>query len=215
MQVTRDTPMQFSDIRKFVVTRKREPAEPPRLLAPLDDDKVETSGGDAPVNLTWSAGPQAKSFVVEVAKDIRFSGAEVLSAMKPGMDVMRPTGTYFWRVKALDAAGEESPFSAARKFDVTLALQAITLATPLPDARVKNFKVTFTWQPIDRCTTYELAVAQSNTMDHPLRKVSTTSIQMQVELDDEDTYFWSVQCATNDGRVIKSSPRSFRITIDG
>ena len=73
-------------------------------------------------------------------------------------------GSYFWRVHAVNQAGEQGAFSAARSFTVT-GVGAGAPATPVraPTQGYNTFppreSITFNWSPVANAPTYRLEVS--------------------------------------------------------
>ena len=215
VQVARNAPIQYSESMSFQVIKKISFAAAPQLTDPADGIKLESASKDLPIALRWTIPTPTSGFVIELADNENFKNAERFSSLSPGLDLKRGVGHFFWRVKALDEAGEEGTFSPARDFTVTRASQSITLEEPSAGARVGSFRVSFKWQPLGGCVSYKLTVSADGTMASPLRELECKDTSVQTKLDDEDTYFWTVTCSTEDGRTIKSARQSFRIVISG
>lgn len=99
----------FSDTLSF--SQRRIPESPP-LEAP--------DVGDQSLTLRWKAGEPGQSFQYQLAADPQF--AAVLRderTTEPRVTLPRPeTGTYYLRVRTLDADGFAGPFGAAQQFEV-------------------------------------------------------------------------------------------------
>ena len=214
-QIATRAPIQFSEISSFNIVKKDTLAEAPQLMEPADGAKMESASKELSLTLRWKSPPNSGGFIIELATGENFYGAEKFTSLQPTLDLKRAVGRYFWRVKTMGETGDEGAFSPPRSFSVTRASQSIQLKEPAPGAAVGTFAVDFFWQPLEGCVSYRLTVSASNTMDRPLRELQTKETSIQTKLDDEDTYFWTVNCSTEDGQTIRSATQSFRILING
>ena len=215
VQTTKYSPIFYSDARQFSVQKKRGLSTAPKLSAPDDGAKMSSAGVDLPVFLRWDTPDGSRAFVIELANDPSFRQPELVSSLVPASELTRKPGNYFWRVKAVDGAGDEGPFSEARSFSVIKARESIRLIEPAAEAAIHSFGVDFSWQPLSGCLSYAVIVSLNNTMDNPIKELTTKETKLRSELDDEDVYFWQVICSTKDGRTVKSMAQSFRIVING
>jgi hypothetical protein len=73
--------------------------------------------GSQPVAFTWSpvSDPSGITYILEVDKSLRFfplaPGMRKTGLTTPNTVMTLPPGTYYWRVKAIDGAGNESDWS--------------------------------------------------------------------------------------------------------
>ena len=215
VQIAGNAPMQYSDSGTFNLLKKASISAAPRLAEPADGARMESASKALPVSLRWSAPPASRAFVIEVADNESFTNAEKFSSLQPEYDLKRGAGHFFWRVKALDEAGEEGAVSPPRSFFVVQASQSIKLGEPSAGGVVGSFTVSFGWESLEGCISYRLTVSASSTMESPLREMETKETSFRTKLDDEDTYFWTVSCRTLNGQTIKSASQSFRIVING
>ena len=214
-QIAKDAPLQFSESSPFNIVKKVSLAPAPQLMAPADGARLESAGKELSLTLRWSPPPIFGGFIIELATNASFAGAEKFSTMEPSLDLKKASGHYFWRVGTLDEGREEGPFSPPRSFSVAQASQSIQLTEPAAGAAVGTFTVDFSWQPQEGCVSYHLTVSATGTMADPLRELETKETKLQTKLDDEDTYFWTVKCSTADGQTIQGATQSFRILIHG
>jgi len=94
--------------------------DPPRLTFP-PDQRTFLAPSQARVSAGWSAVDRAKSYRVQLAEDQVFSRRIVDFDRNDAAAVEFPAlspGTYYWRVMAVDAAGNEGLWSESRKFRV-------------------------------------------------------------------------------------------------
>ena len=214
-KIAKEAPLQYSAGQSFSIVRKTVKTDPPKLTAPDDNARVETASEFLPVAFKWNPPERSRGFIIEIATDQGFKNVDKFSSLNPSMDIKRKVGRYFWRVRALNEAGEEGENSGARAFSVEKARKSIELKEPAPSSSVGSFKVHFNWLALDGCRSYRLKVSANNTMDNLIRDIETTDTSAETKLDDEDTYFWSVSCKRDDGQTIDGETRLFRIVISG
>ena len=206
-----DDPPTLSDTHGFTVVKKVEPLEPPTLSSPADQFTEESYGDSTPITFLWDAPERAVSFEFSLADNPSFNEPKVQSVLEKKMTLSLPGGTFFWRVKGVDKIGTESPFSKISLFNVVKSKKTISLSSPTNGATSPTFKVTFSWDELHGCSTYELVISSDATMEKPKKTKKTSDRTMQVEMDDEDKYYWMVQCPLPSGHLIKSPIQSFAI----
>ncbi|MBI2930505.1 MAG: hypothetical protein HYY16_02545, partial [Planctomycetes bacterium] len=89
----------------------------PTLLTPPDGTSVNAATG---VYFDWTAVGGAVSYRFQLDNEPSFSGPLVLDIVTDSIDFnssVLPVGTYYWRVSAVDGAGNESSPSAAFSFN--------------------------------------------------------------------------------------------------
>ncbi|MFO1503520.1 MAG: FecR domain-containing protein [Steroidobacteraceae bacterium] len=124
----------------------------PVAMAPAAGSRFHT--GD--VTLQWAAQADAARYHLQLARDAQFGGIVVDQTIDAGTQAALrdlAAGVYFWRVSAVNAAGESGPFSAARQFERRPA--ALEPQFSLDKARTLHF--TWAARPGER---YHLQVAR-------------------------------------------------------
>ncbi|MDP4209203.1 MAG: hypothetical protein Q8928_10355 [Bacteroidota bacterium] len=105
--------------RKFTIDRTAPST--PSLLLPADRGTVTQS----PVSLSWTRVTDSGTTLTDsivVASDTIFSSGNIklakrIDATSYSLEI-KDKGSYFWKVKTIDAAGNQSSFTAVRKFTV-------------------------------------------------------------------------------------------------
>lgn len=126
------------------------------------------------------------------------------------------TGTFYWRVQALDRAHNMGPWSATRTFTVASPTPPaqVTLVSPANGGRYAPGNITLAWNPAARANFYELQVDTTSGFTNANRiwMQGITSTQQTVSLTTERTYFWRVR-GTNESSAggAWSAVRSFEI----
>ncbi len=164
---------------------------PPNLTAPADLAFVST----ARPTLTWVASPTANRYLVDLAADHLFSvnlltdhlASSASLALSPTV-LAQPLaqGQYFWRVRALDPAGNPSGESSVRSFHVFIGTApANGVFSALPP--------TFTWAAVTGTTSYTLQIDNDTDFNNGVaieQTQSTTSFKPASILP--GTYYWRV-----------------------
>src|SRR5437867_602683 len=90
---------------------------PPEPVTPATGARVALSG---PVTLSFAPRPPIKIYRIEVASDRDFATSVLDRRIDSNEVAFQPTelGSYYWRVRSVDASGRESGPSAVRNFDV-------------------------------------------------------------------------------------------------
>ena len=126
------------------------------------------------------------------------------------------TGTFYWRVQALDGANNLGPWSSVRSFTVESPTPpaAPTLVSPPNAGRFGPGTVIFDWNPAARGKFYEIQVDTSSSFSNANKTWvrALTATRWTGSFTAERTYFWRVRSSNDsftDGPW--SSVRSFEI----
>jgi hypothetical protein len=148
----------------------------PNLTAPVDNLVTSTT---APL-FTWSTVTGASQYKLDVARDNAFTDMVLdgvtVATNRYTVPVANglPSGTYYWRVQALDKSGNEGLFSTPRTLTVNI------LRTPTDGFATIDNTPSFTWSSIKPGTIFQLEIANaadtnfSNPLTVPASCNSTT-----------------------------------------
>jgi hypothetical protein len=167
------------------------PAAAPTLLTPAD--AVTLDQPDEPALLTWTSVEGAASYTVQV-DGVSTAGIRTTAYLVPNPASETP---HTWRVKALFDGGSESPWSAARSFQVGL-LAPVSLVTP-PDGEPID-RGLLRWAPTAGAASYQLQVSTDQDFGSFVVNVSgliVTTYNPQPLAD--GTYFWRVRAVDPSG----------------
>lgn len=147
------------------------------LFEPMDGAEVHPSVGE----LSWSASSGADEYRIEVDTTQDFSSGVVTSwtgraRRTTSMATVQPATTYFWRVIAVNAAGETVAANAPFSFHVAAPPEVPVPNTPA-DARTVECPIQFSWFPAQRATSYVIEVETSQPL--PMNPAYTRGIWMQ------------------------------------
>jgi hypothetical protein len=124
------------------------------------------------------------------------------------------SGTFFWRVQALDRAGNLGPWSAVRSLTVASSTPAAPNLVSPPDAgQFAPGTVAFAWAAAAGAKTYELEVDTTSTFTGAgkIFVSGITQLQQSLSLMAESTYWWHVRGVSEVTVGPWSTVRSFRI----
>ena len=209
-----DDPPILSAKRSFTIVKRLEPLEPPTPAAPTDQFSAESYGEMTPVSFLWDAPERAVSFEISLADDPTFHHPMVKNTLDKRITLPLNCGTFYWRLKGVDKNGTESPYSPTRLVKVVKSDKTITLNSPGNKAKISAFKVAFSWDKLKECGAYEVIISTDVSLEKPGKLQKTNDNTLQIEMDDEDKYYWMVQCPLAEGRLIKSAIQSFVIVGD-
>jgi hypothetical protein len=185
-------------------------SQPPTLTADLinPDDGLSTTDNTP----TFSWGPVTNAVSYELQLD---------TSNPPNITVVSQTGraftpsasllvaTYYWRVRALDALGNPTPWSSIRSLHITSPANA----APFPSLYTDS-AITLAWGRISWAAEYELQVDDSSSFALPLRYsefIPFGTLEATTSLPD-GTYYWRVRAWNSNGNAGKwSAVQSFRI----
>ncbi len=186
----------------------------PTLLAPVKDALVTTN---LPA-FDWSDVPDAPRYDLRVDNSSAFGSPEVsVSVTASAYTVTMPLadGRYYWRVRAVDAAGNAGAWSSAWTVWVDIdPAPAPTLVSPADGTPTRDNTPTFTWNAVPGLTAYRLQVSKSATFASTVINVtrSSTTYTPDTALAD-GLYYWRVQAKGADGIWGLWSP-VWTVTVD-
>jgi hypothetical protein len=127
----------------------------PTLVSPADQSVL------APVDLElqWNAMSGADGYQVTLATDNAFGDAQIVqeisvdggtTSTRPDVSGLQEDTLYYWRVQAVDGAGNLSAPSQTRRFSLSTALLGVTITGPSNNAYAKlSLDTTFSAQVTD------------------------------------------------------------------
>jgi len=147
----------------------------------------------------WTAVSGAKSYILQVDTDPSFTNPTVYQTMNTAFtpeNALSNDADYYWRVQAVDNAGNSGPFSPARRFRLRWEFSP-TLLTPTNNW-VSVSAPTFRWTPVPGAYQYQFQVSDSVSFAPPLKvDVVTYFTHYTVgdwgDLNIPGTYYWRVR----------------------
>jgi hypothetical protein len=130
----------------FAVLDKRPPSIP-ILSSPGDNQTV--SGSPA---FDWSEsvdfGSGIAGYKIQISKNIDFSILEKdLQTISSDLSTTLNPGTYYWRVRSIDNANNQSDWSAVWKFNLSLSFVTDKDSVAVPEGGTATFQVKLSAQP--------------------------------------------------------------------
>lgn len=170
------------------ITVKRNPPAP-FSLAPQPDGVAY--GDDA--EFRWAAVPQASAYDLAIATDAGFADAEV--SRETGVEAHRDMalGTWWWRLRSIDANGQPGPWSDA------LAM-TMAPAGPLPAASDSGNELHVRWPAEGQAPDgYVMQMASDAEFRSDVVTLRTARSEMRVPRPASGTYYLRVARATGTG----------------
>lgn len=170
-------------------------ATPPGTVT-LDAPVNGTVTNDATVALSWFAVTTAVGYQIMVDNNIDFSSPIIDDTT---VDLFYTTsslsdGTYFWRVRARDTAGNWGGWSEIRAFEVdTVAPAAPVLSSPANHALIMDNTPQLEWNTVTGATLYEVQLDNDADFSSPIVSSTTSNAYYIVGTLADGTYFWRVR----------------------
>jgi nitrogen fixation protein FixH len=190
-------------------------ATAPPAVANISPADGATVGPSVALDWSNSVDPGGVTYEVEVDDALTFASPLVFTSAPAVSNDTTPAltnGLYYWRARAVDAAGNTSAWSTPTSFTVDgTPPPAVTLVSPA-DAALVDAAPLLTWNPITTETidTYKVWV---DTTSPPVTVVGTSDTNsFQLAALTDGTYYWmisAVDLAGNEGPP--SAIRSFTV----
>ncbi len=196
----------------FTTASAQTPPAVPSLLSPADS---ATNQPTMPT-LSWNAVANVDHYWIQVASDSRFANMVYTNYTLIGTSVQLPglanAATYYWQVKAVNAAGQ-SNWSSAWSFTTSAAPLPATpvLLSPLNEAVNQPLSLKLVWKASSYATSYHVQLStvsdfSSKVIDDSLVTDTTRSIG---PLTNGKDYYWRVSSADSNGVSAWSSSWKF------
>ncbi len=203
----------WSETRRF--TTILIPPSIVSLLAPINS----SSGLGLRPRFNWESSSLAGEYLVQIAEDDNFNSIFIDSALnQPGFTVSKALefgSTYYWRVKALNDAGE-SAWSNTRSFTTIIeAPPNSTLLFPENDSEVNILRPEIIWSRSPRTNNYKLELTDTQTFAYSIidSSVTDTSFLPPAKLENGTKYYWRVKAFGDGGESEWSEVFTFFIPI--
>ena len=147
----------------------------------------------------WTAVPGAKTYIVQIDTDPNFTSPTEYETLNTSFIPKRTLSNdedYYWRVRAVDNAGNSGPFSETRRFRLRWDF-APQLLTPTNNWTSVSAP-TFRWTPVPGAYRYQIQISESAGFAPPLKAdvytffTEYTHAQWD-ELNIPGTYYWRVR----------------------
>jgi hypothetical protein len=123
----------------------------------------------------------------------------------PDANSLIPNKTYYWHVRAYNAGGEYSTWSAARKF--RSAILPPSLLSPSDVGPVDSRRPVFDWQDVAGASAYKIQISRTRTFGTMVMQASVvpSTVTPGTNLPAGTTLYWRVQAAGKNGPSYWSS----------
>lgn len=169
---------------------------PPTPIAPALGERLY----QPQANFAWSAVPDARGYVLQVAPTPEFNNGVVERRLPPVIQHQEilAEGEWHWRVASLDDAGHMHLFSPHRAFHIK--------PLPVPPAGAKSRadggQAHFTWSPVKGADSYGVEIARDNAVVAS-KEARETTVAAALE---PGKYQWRVRGQEADGQAGGWSP---------
>jgi len=191
----------WSLIRSFRVDTTTPTA--PILVAPTNGYLTNNSS----ITFIWrkSVSTDVRFYTIQYARNSSFTGADSAVRTDTTYTTILTDTTYYWRVRAVDSAGNLSTWSSVWSFELdTRVPNAPTLVSPINGVWFTNTSVIFNWSQVTfdakSPVRYILQVDTLTTFTTP--RIDTTSLVSDTLTLLQDRYYWRVKAydlAGNEG----------------
>jgi len=170
------------------------PPDKPILKTPVNGS---ADGRVVPV-FTWGIVPGAKNYHINIDDDADFSSplltdtSLTVTAYKPAN--LTPLIPYYWRVRAVDTAGNESEWSETFTISLLPTIPGIPVQkSPANGQLINDPTPEFRWNTVTGAVGYEFQLSATGTFSSSVLTGNVTSYTPPVSLDQQGKYFWHVR----------------------
>ena len=181
------------------------------VLAPAAFNKTSPANNatnqPATVTLTWAASTRATSYEYCIATSTAAcpTWTSTGTSMTATHTSLVHNTTYYWQVRAINAAGTTNADSVSfGQFTVVLPPAAFSMTTPANNAVNQPTTVTLTWAASTRATSYEYCVALTQAACTNWKSTGTKTTVAVSGLAKAKSYFWQVRAKNTGGITISS-----------
>lgn len=192
---------------------------PPVLVSPDNDESLNTK---TPF-FNWNPVQDSSgvTYCLQIDNDNDFSSTEYESSgivqSQHALQDPLPEGAWYWRVQAVDLAGNLSSWSEMRIFRVDLHVLPPTLLTPAPGTTLRDQTPFFEWIAPETFVTYTLVIDNDQNFSSPVYE-NTTLTENFDNFDQhpenalpDGLYYWCVRAVDRAGNENVSVAGWFKI----
>jgi len=189
----------WTAVRAFTVDTT--PPAAPVLSAPADTAWVRGTPA-----FTWLVPATARAYIYEYADTADFGSPVYTSGELLTARIVPPTialGTYYWHVKARDAAGNWSDFSPARSVNIIDPLPATpVLSLPATNSYTNNVTPNVVWNTAAYAVEYQVQVSKTSTFASLVYDQSgIVDTNTDVATSGDGTHYWRVRAINSSGET--------------
>ncbi len=171
---------------------------------------------DTRPTFTWTAAVDASKYRLQAASDASFSSmlidkSDITStSYQPQAELAQ--GVVFWKVAAIDTAGNQSDFSLPKYFTIDTSAPG----TPVINAITTPTKITtptFSWSAVNGASKYEIQISpNANFTSFTVNNAAITTTSFTTTALTDNIYYWRVAAIdTANNRGGFSEPQQFVI----
>jgi len=203
--VTKDT-ANSTDAKQFTIIYDNQRPSAPALSSPANGAVINNVRPTLKWNASSDSGSGIRSYTLQVSPNDSFIGAGTITKANLTNTSYTITAseqlnedTYYWRVYAVDNAGNISPSSTIRSFTVS---PVPDLISPANNSVTNDSTPLFQWSSVPYASSYTLQIAQNTSFDAPILQKTITSTQYELELSESlsnGVYYWRVKTDLSTG----------------
>ena len=169
-------------------------------LGPADG----ASTTDTTPTLSWDTMPDAAEYEVQLADSKAgveiFQPQSVTDTSYTPSSVLTNEQTYYWRVRAVDGAGQKGDWSAV--YSLAVSIGAVTGLSPADGSTTADSQPMLGWTAVPGAEGYEVRIADSQTGLDSASSVSVTdsSHRPSSALTNLQTHYWQVRAKDSGGQ---------------
>lgn len=187
-----------------------DPLPSPALISPEDNALM----AQFTPSLAWSGlTPAPDHYQVQIASDSDFTDVTVEQNVTPPnftpATPLTPNTLYYWRVRAFNAVGQSSPWSAVRKFRTAPAPPV--LSRPISLHQPASLRPLFDWESAGGASSYTLQISTNPNFTALVLNlnISASAYTPTADLPKAATLFWRVRVNGVNGLSAWSRVRHF------
>jgi len=178
---------------------------------PWMDEKLTTSM----VTFNWKDTPGATKYRMELSTKADFGTVvftvKTLESKYPYGTALKPSKTYYWRVKAKVGGIWENTWTTYKFYSMD-PLTAPTLVSPAHKAIISNPNPLLEWLKVDNAVSYRVVISNNKTFTVKLQKVTVSDLEYLATALPDGKYYWRVRALdASGGKGPWSEIRSFTI----
>ncbi len=178
----------------FTFTTTFDKPQAPMLVSPTDAEQEV----DVVNTFVWNSVENADSYTIELSTDNLFSALfydNTITDTVQSVSGLEFQQTYYWRVKAANAAGE-SDYSSVFSFTVKAEDASVPgLLSPANNATGVELSPTFVWNSAQGAVNYQFQLSGQLDFDSTIedQTLADTTAGVSSDLDFETNYYWRVR----------------------
>lgn len=164
----------------------------------------------------WSEVDGAEKYNLQIVKPDFNSVAQLLvdtNITGTKFNYSFTPGTYQWRIKAVNAGGSTAYTTRSLKVDTTSNLNFLVVnpTAPLSYSVTAGKTISFTWDPLNAASSYNLKVMAGSATGAIVLDVNTTNANYTNTFTNAGVYFWKVNASNAFSNSPYNTPISFKI----